>query len=289
MFVHDATTRGTQTSAFTDPALWTDVDLIIPTGRHRFMVPASEQSLVPHLLAYRCWEPHLRRFFTSTLQPTHVFMDVGANFGYFTILAAGFVKRVIAFEPAARTHGYCAANVRLNGLTNVELHHVGLWHEDAALELTCDASTLNAAIVPHSESAAREAIEVRSLDGLVRTGAIALPALDVVKMDVEGAELSALQGMSDTIRRLRPTIVMEANRPMLATFGVTLDDVWQFFQDHAYDLRVFEHWQEHDPVPAETLDELRQLCPRDSLTDVVALPRARRRRDAAVAPQEVRS
>jgi FkbM family methyltransferase len=275
MIISTAATASTPALPFDASPIWDDVDLIIPVGPHRFQVPAADHSLVPHLLAYRCWEPHLARYFARTLQPGHVFMDVGANFGYFTVLAAATVARVIAFEPSTRTHAYCVANIAMNRLTNVELHNCGLWHEDATVELTRDPSTLNAVIVPASDASAHESIRVITLDGLVDAGKLDLPRLDVVKLDVEGTELSALTGMRTTLARLRPAIVMEANPPMLARFGLTLADVWAFFEAMSYDLRVFAHWQERDPEPANTVDDLRRLCPADGLTDLVAVPAER--------------
>jgi FkbM family methyltransferase len=277
MIVRTAAPPSTPALPFDASAIWDDVDLIIPAGAQRFQVPAADHSLVPHLLAYRCWEPHLGRYFARTLQPEHVFMDVGANFGYFTVLAAATVARVIAFEPSTRTHAYCLANIALNRLANVELHHCGLWHEDAMVELTRDPSTLNAVIVPSSDTSAHESIQVVTLDGLVRAKALDLPRLDVVKLDVEGTELSALTGMRDTLARLRPTVVMEINPPMLARFGLTVDDVWTFFDVLSYDLQVFAHWQERDPEPANTVDDLRRLCPGDGLTDLAAVPSERAR------------
>jgi FkbM family methyltransferase len=256
-----------------DPVTYRDVDLIIPVGNQRYIVPASDHSLVPHLLAYRCWEPHLTRYLTRELQPWHTFMDVGANLGYFTVLGAALVERVVAFEPAARTHRYCASNIALNGLTNVELHQRGLWSERASLPIVSDASGVNAAIDRSADASAVDTIEAVSLDELIASGDLTLSRLDLVKMDVEGAELSALTGMRDTIARFRPTIVMEVNRPMLATFGRTIEDVWSFFTGASYELRVFEHWQEREPIAAVTLNELDRLCPRDGLTDIVAAPR----------------
>jgi FkbM family methyltransferase len=272
-------TSGTAESTVTgmpgvdDPARYDDVDLIIPVRDRRFIVPASDRSMVPHLLAYRCWEPHLTRYLTQELRPSHTFMDVGANFGYFSVLCAPLVDRVIAFEPATRTHRYCRANIDFNGLTNVELHCAGLWSEDAALHIASDSSGVNAVIARSADGAAVEPMQAVSLDGLIRSGHLTLSRLDVVKMDIEGAELAALAGMRETIARFGPAIVMEMNRPMLAAFGVTLEDVWDFFAGLSYDLRVFEHWQERDPVAAGSVDALRLLCPRDGLTDIVAVPR----------------
>ena len=249
-----------------------DVDLIIPVQDLRFIVPASDRWVVPHLLKYRCWEPHLTRFLRQRLQPADTFIDVGANFGYFTVLCAPLVERVIAFEPARRTHRYCESNIALNRLTNVELRRCGLWTESTTLQMMNDPCGVNATITSSNDAGPREAIEVVSLDALLAEGHLRVSRIDMIKMDVEGAELAALKGMTRTIARFRPTIVMEANRPMLATFGVTIDDVWEFFRSASYDLRVFEHWQERDPIPAGSVEDLQRLCPAEGLTDIVAMP-----------------
>ena len=250
-----------------------DVDLVIPVNRYQFRVPATDVSVVPHLLAQRCWEPHIMGFLARELQPAHVFLDVGANIGYFTVQCAALVHRVVAFEPVAKAHGYCAMNIEMNGLRNVELRQCALWHEDALLEIRSDESCLGSssvAAVPGETSL--ETIRGVSLDNLVRCGNLDLPRLDVVKMDIEGAELSALTGMRDTIARLRPKVVMEINRPALAAFGSTVDDVWAWLKAIDYEIRAFHHWKDREPSPVATLEELTRLCPADALLDVVASP-----------------
>ena len=247
-----------------------DVDLIIPMLGRQLRVPASDRDLVPHLLQHRCWEPHLTRYLRRELKPSDVFLDAGANVGYFTVLCAPLVARVLAFEPVARNHRYCQSNIALNQLANVELHQLGLWHTEALVPLRGDSPGVNAAIAASPDSAGADSIRVGPFDTLVSTGRVNLSRLDVVKMDVEGAELSALQGMRDTLGRFRPRIVMELNPPMLATFGVTVDDIWTFLHGLQYDVQAFEPWKEQDPFAVGDLDELRRLCPSDGLIDIVA-------------------
>ncbi|HKE88055.1 MAG TPA: FkbM family methyltransferase [Vicinamibacterales bacterium] len=259
-------------AAVEDLTKYQDVDLIIPLDGRQFRVPASDVSLVPHLLKDRCWEPHVMAYLTSELQAASVFMDVGANIGYFTVLCAPLVSRVVAFEPVARTAGYCEANIALNGLTNVELHRYGLWHEDARLQIRADdSSVMTASVVPRNGSSGVDSIEVVSLDRLFASGRLRLHRLDVVKMDAEGAELSALVGMRATLERYRPQIVMEINRPMLASLDATIDQVWDFLQSLSYYIRAFEAGSERAPVPIVTLDQLKRLCPDDTLIDIVAV------------------
>lgn len=258
-----------------DLSQYGDVDLIFPVGRHQFRVPASDVSLVPHLLAHRCWEPHITYHLARTLRRSDVFMDVGANLGYFTVLCAPLVDRVIAFEPIPRNYAYCRGNIALNGLTNVDARCCGLWREDATVPFRNDTSSVMTAsvAVDAPEADGLESIRVVSLDRQLASGALSLARLDLVKMDIEGSELSALHGMRETLRRFRPRLVMELNRPMLAACGASVDEVWEFLREMAYDIQAFDHWQERDPTPVGTLDELKRRCPPDSLLDIVAEPR----------------
>ena len=280
-FVHAVLTSAEfkqQMASVDDLTKYRDIDLIIPVGDMQFRVPASDNSLVPHLLAHRSWEPHVTRYLRQQLRPSHLFMDAGANLGYFTVLCAPLVERVIAFEPVARNHAYCVANIALNGLTNVDLCRCGLWRDDRGLQIRTDTSSVMTAAVALAAgdgTPALEPIRVVSLDNLVHSGGLELPRLDVVKMDIEGAEMSALIGMRETISRFRPRIIMEVNRPMLDACAATVDDIWNFFTGLSYQIHAFNHWKEQDPVAVETLDDLKRLCPPDSLLDILAAPETR--------------
>jgi FkbM family methyltransferase len=249
-----------------------DVDLIIPIHGYQLRVPAAELSLVPDLLNERSWEPHITRYLRLNLKPTAIFMDVGANLGYFTILCAPLVKRVIAFEPVSATHSYCKANISLNNLMNVDLYRYGLWNEDINKYIRVDSSRLmTASIEEDVRTSYIEPIHCVSLDQMIRRGELNLPRLDMVKMDIEGAEVFALKGMRETIIQHHPKILMELNRPALERLGNTVNDVWEFFSKISYKLEAFKHWEETDPKPLESLQQLELLCPSDSLIDVLAV------------------
>jgi FkbM family methyltransferase len=252
-----------------------DVDLVIPMNGRQLRVPASDRSIVPHMLRDRSWEPHLTRYLLRELRPADVFVDVGANIGYFVTLCAPLVSRVVAFEPVTANCRYCASNIALNQLTNVELHQMGLWHEEATLPLRGDLQGVNAAIAPSQDVAGPEFVRLAPLDGLLASNEITLSRLDVLKMDIEGAEVSALSGMRATIERFRPRIVMELNPPMLATFGKVIDDVWQWLRAFDYQVHAFAPWQEQDPVPVADLEDLKRLCPPEGLVDIAAVSPAR--------------
>ena len=268
-----ASTEFKQTmEAVEDLTRYHDVDLVIPVRGQQLRVPASDISLVPHLLKHRCWEPHVTRYLTSELRPSHVFVDVGANVGYFTVLCAPLVNRVVAFEPVASTYGYCQMNIDLNGLSNVDVRQQALWREETTLRIRLDpSSVMTASVATNGDDATFESISAVPLDALVASRRLELPRLDILKMDAEGAELSALIGMRDTLARYRPRLVMEVNRPMLTAHGASADDIWAFLRDLSYDIYAFEHWKEQDPIFVPDLDDLKRRCPPDSLIDIVAI------------------
>ena len=248
-----------------------DIDLIIPLHGQCFRVPAADRSLVPHLLADRGWEPHVSRYLQLSLQPDHVFMDVGANLGYYTVTCAPLVKTLIAFEPVDVTYRYCEMNIALNGLHNVLLFPNGLWSEDTVIGMSVDPSQLMSAHV-HQTGPGDATVNCVSLDSLIAKGGLQLSRLDVLKMDVEGAEVSALHGMRRTIARFRPRMLLEVNRPALASFGKDAADIWHILGGLSYRLEAFVDGNDDSRQPIRNLPEFERLCPPDGLIDILAVP-----------------
>lgn len=252
-----------------DPRRCPDVDVLIPVEGFELRAPAADRSIVPMLLDSRAWEPHVLAYLKAHLQRDHVFMDVGANLGYFTVLCAPLVARVIAFEPVARARAYCVDNVARNGLGNVHVLSVGLWHEALIAGISFDPRILAGGALSVSGD---ERIVCRALDDLVAEGAIELARLDVVKMDIQGAEVSALAGMRQTIARCRPRIIMEVDRTSLERLGRSVKDVWDAVDELGYRLSAFEKWKDAAPKPVDSLRELESLCPLGSSIDVLTVP-----------------
>jgi FkbM family methyltransferase len=158
-------------------------------------------------------EPPVQEALRRLLAPSHVFYDVGANIGFFTILGARLVGpggRVVAFEPVPSCARAVTRNIELNGFDHAEIREeaVGAAGGRARLLVVGEASW------SHLESTGRHAdvrdeieVTVVSIDELVANGTI--PAPDVVKIDIEGAELQAIEGMRGVLERHRPAIVCE--------------------------------------------------------------------------------
>lgn len=147
------------------------------------------------------------------LGPGGVFYDVGANIGFFALLATRFVGdtgRVIAFEPAPDNAAAILANAALNGVERIAVveRAVGARSGTARLQVVDDQSWSRLEDCG-SHLATQLVIEVGvvAIDALVASGE--LPAPTVVKLDVEGAETAALEGMRAVLREHRPAVICE--------------------------------------------------------------------------------
>lgn len=137
-----------------------------------------------------------------------VFVDVGANVGYYTLVASklvGAMGRVYAIEPVPSTATLLRVNVKLNGCSNVVVYEVAAWSTRGSLTLKIPASMYGYA------SAVREGASVTvcasTLDDILQDEA----SIHLIKIDVEGAELDVLKGAQSVLRRTR-YVVLELSR-----------------------------------------------------------------------------
>lgn len=143
-----------------------------------------------------------------------VFYDVGANVGFFALLAAHLVGlregHVYAFEPAPENASAIIGNSQLNGIPNITViaKAVGAQSGHGRLQVVDDQSWSKLeeyGLHPNTEAIID--VELVALDDLVGAGEIRPPTL--IKIDVEGAELAVLQGSRTTIAEHRPAIICE--------------------------------------------------------------------------------
>lgn len=136
-----------------------------------------------------------------------VFLDIGAHVGHYTLRAARKASKAIAVEANPDTAARLEHNLSLNGITNVTVYQVAAWDERTRMNLFSpnayerDGSTQ----VLATKDGDAGYVDGMPLDDLLE----AEDRLDLVKMDVEGADLHVLRGMADTLARLRPVLFIE--------------------------------------------------------------------------------
>jgi FkbM family methyltransferase len=198
-----------------------------------------------HLVPNQCAEEHpvLLSLLTEVLTEGDVFVDVGANTGYFALPMAKIVGsggRVHAFEPAADVAEELRRAARVQGVEPwLTVHELALGSGDESRDLRADPehpedSTKRSLFMGNGPTVAE--VVVRSFDGLIASGAVDLSAgLHAVKIDVEGGEMHVLMGMRRTLERDRPRmIVIETIETHLRRAGSTVAALHAFMRDLGY-------------------------------------------------------
>ena len=192
-----------------------------------------------------CIEPNEFAFIDSVLQEDMVMIDVGANDGLFTIFAArrvGKKGRVLAFEPSTREFARLQANIRMNRLRNVKAFAKAASNETGVAQLKiCEYGHEGQNTLGEFPYAVKQAevqvVEICRLDEFLQIEK--LQRLDVMKIDVEGAEYKVLQGSEETIRKFRPIILLELLDKALRHQGNSAAQVVQFLLDLDYNIYDF--------------------------------------------------
>jgi FkbM family methyltransferase len=152
-------------------------------------------------------ERHVQDTLADVLRPGMTFWDIGAHIGFFSMLASRFVTssgRVDAFEPFPPNQIRFAKSLKLNQLENVCVHPIALGSRSGITQFHINDSSLMGSLVPQGDVAPLP-VQCLSADDAART----LEPPDVMKIDVEGAELDVLQGAGRLLLSVRPTVLIE--------------------------------------------------------------------------------
>jgi len=192
-----------------------------------FVNPA-DKIITPWIWSGRVWEPTETKWFVNSLRPGDVVVDVGANVGYYTVLAGllvGDTGRVYAFEPDPVAFEILRKNVALSGLDNVVVEQKAVSNEPGAIRLYLDEENHGDHRIYQPEGEERKFVEVEAVT-LDDYFAGVEESVDFVKVDTQGAEVAILNGMLDLVGR-SPTIVMafEFSPHHLAGFGSTGEEL----------------------------------------------------------------
>lgn len=207
-------------------------------------------------MALGLFEPAETRLVTEVLKPGDTFIDVGAHIGWFTTLASrqvGTGGAVIAFEPYPSNAAALRGNLALNNGQNVRLVEMALGSEPGELSLAAarDSGSITALDWGHGQ---RTTARMTTLDEV----AAEVPAIALLKMDVEGWEAHVLRGGSATLKRTN-NVLFEVNKPALKKAGSSADELYRLLREEGF-------------VTFASVAQrgLRRLLPSDQLFNVLA-------------------
>jgi FkbM family methyltransferase len=134
-----------------------------------------------------------------------VFLDVGAHVGHYSIRASRIASKVIAIEPNPDTAQRLRENIALNDIGNITLLQIAAWDEGAALSLFSPNNARRDGSTRVLPQEGEVMVQGRPLDAPLGHE----ERIDVIKLDVEGADLHALRGMRKLIAKHRPVLFIE--------------------------------------------------------------------------------
>jgi FkbM family methyltransferase len=271
---------------------------ILPAGRYRIMNWLSRRSAPPFWsrmpresggFAFHCdlsdsiarevcftgqYEPQDTALVKSLLGQGMTFVDVGANWGYFTLLAAylvGSSGKIVSFEPDPRLYPILKKNVTRNDLSNVTALQLAAANEAGTLMMAgFDEDGGNhglSRLVEHAGTTGKLfPVQTQSVDRILDE--LSIECVDLLKMDIEGAEELALQGMSEGLSDFRyRRILLEIHPTILAERGRTAQDVVDIMLKAGYS----GWWIDFSPAAIRKAAYAHSLNPRDYLRPLASV------------------
>jgi len=229
----------------------------------------TEDVIQRYIFYFGVWEPNLTHFLSTRLREGDVFVDVGANIGYFTLCASklvGSTGRVVAIEASPTIFSQFLGNLKRNGTTNVEALNMAASDHTGKTSIFL-AGTTN---IGETSTVRREGLRYEcevsadTLDNLLASRDAA--SIRMIKIDVEGSEWQVVAGMREVLSRAPAHLeVMVELRP--ESLGHTVDEILGEFRragflpyriDNDYSARSYLSWdfgrpaRIRSPVAAQT-------------------------------------
>jgi FkbM family methyltransferase len=181
-------------------------------------------------------------------------IDVGANFGFHTLEFADLVDggKVISFEPQKLVYYQLCGNIILNGYDNIIAHNIALSDEHTNLKMenlqyhSTDTINIGNAHLDAYYGSGYNDVEVRPLDSYE------FENVAVLKIDVQGYEPKVLDGAIETIKKHKPIIFIEVEKPQLQIYGWTENDVFSRLDSLGYEYKKVidaEHLVDYIAIP----------------------------------------
>jgi len=166
------------------------------------------------IFQFKTYEPHVTATIKHLLKPEHVFLDIGSNIGWFLLLAASITRKgkAIGLEPNHNNLQLLYQSMDENQFGNITIFPYAATNRASLLQLSGYAGY---GFVHSVDGSDVDYVQGFTIDELLR----AEPRLDLIKIDIEGHEPIALQGMRETLAKHRPMIISEFHPKLIEEFA----------------------------------------------------------------------
>jgi FkbM family methyltransferase len=218
-------------------------------------IKSNPQTYIGRYLYFRgMYEEQVIRKMSGLLHPGMTFLDVGANIGLHTVIAAhkvGKAGAVISIEPQAAVYRELCDNINLNGQQWVSAYRCALGRKNEQRNIyqinKRNSGQATLALDISESSCDSESVEVRTLNSVAKEAR--LGRIDGVKIDVEGAEMEVLLGASEYFEETGwpRFMLIECIERHLKRFGTSSKEVIEFLSQHHYKIYCL-HQARWEPI-----------------------------------------
>ncbi len=162
-----------------------------------------------YVYIHRNWDKKIGEIIERELEIGDTFIDIGANIGYFSLLASTLVGQngqVISFEPIAKIAKQFTESITYNNFQNILVKNIALGDRKNTLQLSIVPGNIGgSSLVKKNTSGIYETVNVSTLDDELPSS----KKIDLIKIDVEGYEYEVLLGAKNTLEKYKPKIILE--------------------------------------------------------------------------------
>ncbi len=213
--------------------------VLVNVQGNKMYVNPQDTGVAPYLLQWGVYEKDETALFKRIVKKNMTVADIGANIGYYTLLAARLVGdggQVFAFEPDANNFQLLCENLALNKCQNVVAVQKAVSNKSGKAKLFLDKTNLGGHSLTQAnvKKKAAAVVETVSLDDFFREEQ---RKIDVIKMDIQGAEMDALQGMTDTLNKNQELLIFTEFWPSgLRNAGYSPEEFLERLTELGFDL-----------------------------------------------------
>lgn len=229
----------------------------IINGHKMFLSKNSEVSF--HLVLKGKWEETETELIKNEIYDGNVVLDIGANIGYFTLIFAkkvGSKGKVFAFEPEPNNFRLLKKNVQVNNFQNVVIENFALSENNGRINLYLSERDVGSHRVYQSNKVTNNFVTVKKikLDDYLKKYSFS-KNISFIKLDVEGAELDVLKGMTGILKNNKPLkILLEYSPSNLKEFGNNPEELLKFLNQYKFSFNIID--SDKKEIRPITVDDL---------------------------------
>ena len=226
----------------------TIISISVDNLKGKFEIKDYKEYIQRNLFFRGFYELREAKILKKILNSGDVFVDIGANIGWYTVLAGNIVGsqgKVIAFEPGSNIFAHLNRNVEINNFNNVVTENFAISDSNGEIVLSGvnGKNGGGASIVRNPDNYAeksKETVKMVTFDNYVLNHAIG--QIKLLKIDVEGAEMLVLKGMFETLKEGKiENVLIEINDNHLIKLGSSSKEIFELLVNAGYAISMIKY------------------------------------------------